>query len=143
MVYRQGNVSISGVKGVYAVTYVGSGVSNNTFYSGGGGRGGWRVRSSLKNKYSKLFQSLIDKVSIPWMDVYQISIVYNSKMDPGNVAAMEKIFTDTIKEERLKGVVTKKGLIYDDSKKYCKGVMLIPDDSLPKDTYRFDILHLK
>lgn len=117
------------------IRFRGQGVSFNAIYSSGT----WYTRSRIKNQYKEIFGKLIlaDK-DLRWMDKYVIDLSYNSKHDPDNVVAMEKIFIDTLRQERDKEKnVTKKGYIYDDSKRFCKGVVLRPDESLPFNTFRF------
>lgn len=117
------------------IRFKGRGVSFNEIYSSGT----WYTRSRIKNKYKDIFDLLIkgDK-DIRWMNEFVIDLSYNSKHDPDNVVAMEKIFVDTMRQERDKEKnVIKKGYFYDDSKRYCKGVILRPDESLPFNTFRF------
>lgn len=139
MVYSRGNLQINNVKGAYTITYQGQGVSNNQFYSSQH----WSVRHGIKVKYDKVFWYKLLEAKLPQMQEYLLYIFYNSKHDPSNVTAMLKLFEDSLKEERKEGVVTKKGWIYDDTKKYCKGVGQHPDEKLPNNTFEFVILHLK
>ncbi len=139
MVYSRGNLQINNVKGVYTVVFQGQGVSNNAFYSSHH----WKVRHGIKEKFGKIFWYKLLEAKLPQMEEYQLYIFYNSKHDPSNVTAMLKLFEDSLKEERKEGVVTKKGWIYDDTKKYCKGVGQHPDETLPNNTFEFVILHLK
>jgi len=139
MIYSRGNLQINNVKEVYTVVYQGQGVSNNSFYSAQH----WKVRHGIKEKFSKIFWYKLLEAKLPQMREYQLYIFYNSKHDPSNVTAMLKLFEDSLKEERKDGLVTKKGWIYDDTKKYCKGVGQHPDESLPNNTFEFVILHLK
>lgn len=139
MVYSRGNLQINNVKGAYTVVFQGQGVSNNAFYSSQH----WKVRHGIKDKFGKIFWYKLLEAKLPQMQEYQLYIFYNSKHDPSNVTAMLKLFEDSLKEERNEGIVTKKGWIYDDTKKYCKGVGQHPDESLPNNTFEFVILHLK
>ena len=120
---------------VAEVVYKGKGVSFNAIYSAGT----WHTRSSLKNKYKKIFLDLLkENEDIHWMDKYVVDVSYNSRHDPDNVIAMEKVFIDTIKQKvDPEGNVEYDGFIRDDSKKYCKGIILRPDDSLTYDTFKF------
>ena len=120
---------------VAEIIYKGKGVSFNAIYSAGT----WHTRSSLKNKYKKVFLDLLkENEDIHWMDKYVIDVIYNSRHDPDNVIAMEKVFIDTIKQKvDPDGNIEYYGFIRDDSKKYCKGIILRPDDNLTYDTFKF------
>jgi hypothetical protein len=139
MVYSRGNLQINNVKGAYTVVFEGKAVSNNEFYSSQH----WTVRHGIKTKFGKIFWYKLLEAKLPQMEEYQLYIFYNSKHDPSNVTAMLKLFEDSLKEERKEGKVVKKGWIYDDTKKYCKGVGQHPDETLPNNTFEFVILHLK
>lgn len=145
MDFKRGSLVIKNIKGSYTIRYEGQGVSTNAFYSGAGGRNGWRMRSALKTKYSKIFTTLLNESDLPeWMDEYMVVVFYNSKQDPDNVVGgLLKIMLDNLKQERLKGTVIKKGWVYDDSKAYLKGVASFPDTALPNNTFEIQILHLK
>jgi hypothetical protein len=120
---------------VAEILYKGKGVSFNQIYSSGT----WYTRSSIKNKYKKIFLALLNEnEDIRWMGQYLVDLSYNSRHDPDNVVAMEKIFIDTIKQDvDPKGNVLYEGYIKDDSKRYCRGVILRPDESLPYNSFKF------
>lgn len=144
MVYKTGIISISGVQDVYPVIYQGQGISTNDYYAGASGKNGWKIRAGIKTKYCKIFVSLLYAADLPWMDKYIVILKYNSRMDPDNtIGGLAKLMLDSLKQERKEGVVVKQGWVYDDSKKYIKGIMAVPDEGLPNNTYIFDILHLK
>lgn len=142
MDFKRGSLVVKSIKASYTVEYNGPGISNNLFYAGGAGKNGWRVRSGIKSKYTKIFSKLLMESEIPWMDEYSLIIFFNSRMDSDNVSASAKVFLDTLKQERLKGKIIKKGWVYDDSSDYCKMVSMIPDKSLKPNTYQFVLLHL-
>jgi hypothetical protein len=144
MDFKRGSLVIKNIKASYLITYTGQGVSTNAFYSGAGGRNGWRMRSTLKTKYAKIFTTLLESSDVPWMDEYSIAVFYNSKQDPDNVVGgLIKIMLDSLKEERLKGKIVKKGWVRDDSKTYLKGVSCFPDTTLPNNTFDIHLIHLK
>lgn len=143
MKYKAGAVSIDGVKDVYSVLYQGEGVSTNSYYAAGSGKNGWRIRQGIKKRYAVIFNHLLSASNLPWMDEYMVVLRYNSRIDPDNtVGGLCKLMLDSLKQERKDDRVIKQGWVYDDSKKYCKGIMSIPED-LVNNTYIFDILHLK
>lgn len=144
MDFKRGLVVIKNIKASYLITYSGQGLSTNAFYAGGAGRNGWRTRSTIKNKYAKIFTTLLKDSDVKWMDEYMMVIFYNSKQDPDNVlGGLGKVALDTLKEEREKGVVTKKGWVHDDSKTYLKGACCFPDLALPNNTFDIHLIHLK
>lgn len=143
MDWKRGNLVIRGVKASFKVAYEGRGVSTNSFYSGSNAAKGWGARMNLKAKYNKIFTTLLNESSIPWMDEYMVVLFYNSKQDPDNTVSTTKFFLDALKEERVGSTPVRKGWVYDDSPKYCKGVMSIPDKTLPHNTFEFNLLQLK
>ena len=121
--------------------YEGAGVSFNQIYS----QGTWYTRSSIKKKYRSIFNVLIESnKDLCWIDKYVIDLSYNSRHDPDNVVAMEKVFIDALKQEVSRdGKIIKQGYIKDDSKKYCRGVILRPDEELPFNTFKFTLYRYK
>lgn len=130
--------SFGAIKNIHKITFVGTGVSLNKFYS----QGHWSMRHKLKNEFGNTFKNLFsDYGKLTWMQAYSILIFYNSRHDPDNVIGMEKLFIDALKEERdQNGKIIKKGYIHDDSKKYCKGVFIVPDITLKTNTFEFILL---
>lgn len=124
----------------YSITYQGKGVSVNDYYSAKG----WWHRNKIKKEYSEIFDNLIRKSKIQWMDEYCLIIFYNSNHDPDNVVGLSKIFVDEIKQQTDKqGDIIKKGFIKDDSPKYCKFFAVVPDKKLTKNTFEFRLLKIK
>lgn len=84
---------------------------------------------------------------------FRIVIHYNSKLDDHNVVMMPKYFTDAIKRNYEKyssgkyvlqnirpdgtgdRILEFEGIIDDDDKRYSRGTYLIPDETLPYNTY--------
>jgi hypothetical protein len=81
---------------------------------------------------------------------FRIVIRYNSKLDDHNVVMMPKYFTDAIKrnyekyssgkyvyknQETKEKILEFEGIIEDDDKRYSRGTHLIPDETLPHNTY--------
>lgn len=122
------------------ITFKGKGVSLNAFYS----QGHWQTRSSLKKKYRALFDDLFTKSEkLKWMDKFALVVFYNSRHDLDNVVGMEKVFVDALKREKLPdGTVIRPGYILDDSKRFYKGMAIIPDPTLDMDTFEFLLLDL-
>ena len=125
---------------VVTITYQGPGVSLNKFYS----QGHWGTRSAIKKKYRKIFDTLFaQEEKLIWMDEYALVIMYNSRHDLDNVVGMEKVFVDALKQETNKdGVVTRYGYVKDDSRKYYKAMTILPDPTLPTNTFQFHLIDL-
>lgn len=117
---------------VHAFKYVGKGVSLNDYYS----QGHWSSRNSIKNKYSKVAKTIIEESGLKEgevVDKFAMIIFYNSRHDPDNVAGFEKIVTDELKT---------RGNIQDDSRHYYKLFAVIPDMSLPMNTFNFSFINI-
>ena len=109
----------------YEITYTGKGISLNGVKSLP-----WRVTEANKNRLKEAFGWLIIIAKMKHMKRYRIEAHYNSRLDPTNIAFMVKIYEDAIK---------KAGLIPEDNKKFCRGINLLPDETLPPNTYKFII----
>lgn len=125
-------------KVVTKVTYTGKGVSLNQFYS----QGHWSARSNTKKKYRKIFDKLLENNKrMRWMNKFSLIIFYNSRHDLDNVVGMGKVFIDCLKREvDREGNVTREGFVYDDSKRYYKGLGIFPDEKLPINTFEFILI---
>lgn len=66
------------------------------------------------------------------IDKYMITLYFNSRLDASNTIPMIKICEDSMKKEHY---------IIDDSKKYCKGISIFPDESMGKKNYKL-IVHI-
>ncbi len=119
----------------YKITYKGQGFSNNDFYSAAH----WYKRKQLKDKYSKIFNELIENSELDTLDCYKIGVKYNSNHDPSNIVGMLKVFEDVLTGgyNRKTQKYSFKVIIKDDSKKYCKGVFIEPDLELDHNTFEF------
>ena len=119
----------------WEIVYSGEGVSLNDFYS----QGHFSKRMNIKNKYSAIFRKLIVDAGVERIDKYSLSCIYRSRHDPSNVSGMIKLFEDTLAGNKSRGRVSYKynPLIEDDSKLYCKKIEIIPDLSLPNNTFKF------
>jgi len=126
----------------YTIVYKGQGVSWNEIY-GSSGKNAWKVRKTLVDKYKKIFTILLLEAKLPWFEEYDLTLFYNSRQDPDNASCSIKMFADAFKQDRLGDTILKKGWVYDDSKKYCKGVHIIPDETLENNTFKFVLTKLK
>jgi hypothetical protein len=143
MDFKRGDLIIKNVKKVSVVVYEGRGVSSNSFYAGSASKKGWGMRMGLKKKYNEIFTRLLnDCEDLSWMETFKIVVFYRSKQDPDNISGTIKFTLDALKQEREGHIVVKKGWVYDDSPKYCKGVYIQYDEALPNNTFQFFLLKL-
>ena len=78
----------------------------------------WSFRNKEKEFWSNLFLKLLPKRTKK-IDKYMITLYFNSRLDASNTVPMIKIFEDTMKKSHY---------IIDDSKKFCKGICIFPDE---------------
>lgn len=86
----------------------------------------WTFRNKEKNFWANLFLKLIPKRTKK-VDKYMITLYYNSRLDASNTIPMIKIFEDTLKKSHY---------IIDDSKRYCKGIEIYPNEEMGKKHYK-------
>ncbi len=89
----------------------------------------WSFRNKEKEFWAATFMRLLPKRT-KQIDKYMITLMYNSRLDASNTVPMIKILEDTMKKGHY---------IVDDSKKYCKGIRIYPDESLGKKHYKLTI----
>lgn len=85
----------------------------------------WSFRNKEKDFWASLFLKMLPK-NRKRINTYSLYLRYNSRLDPTNTIPMIKIAEDTMK---------KNGYIIDDTKKYCKGVVIQPDETMGKKHY--------
>lgn len=88
-------------------------------------------RIKEKEFWSSLFLKLLPKRTEK-IDKYMITLYFNSRLDASNTIPMIKIAEDTMKKEHY---------IVDDSKKFCKGISIYPDETMGKKNYKL-IVHI-
>lgn len=109
----------------YKITYTGKITSTNKTY----GANTWKVRSSAKNKFSKIFSILLLEARIKPFNEFKVSIKYRSRHDVDNLSLFMKIFVDTLKGK----------YVPDDSSKHFTGMSIDFDKNLPQNTVEFYI----
>lgn len=119
------------------MVYVGKGISLNTFYS----QGHYYKRNQIKDEYTNIFRKLQEDAGVEYIDKYKITCLYNSRHDPLNVAGTVKMFEDALAGCYNRRTLSFKypPLIKDDSKAYCRGIEIYPDEALEKNTFKFII----
>lgn len=89
----------------------------------------WSFRNKEKEFWANLFLKLLPKRTKK-IDKYVITMYFNSRLDASNTVPMIKILEDTMKKAHY---------IVDDSKKFCKGIQIYPDESLGKKHYKLTV----
>jgi hypothetical protein len=125
---------------IYVVRYTGKAVSGNDFYAGGNGKNAWAMRSGIKAKYTKIFYYHLKEAKIPRLKKYALLLFFNSRHDVGNLSAMEKVFSDVLKDDPKKGY---KGYVEDDSKDHNDFIAFCFDPTIPHNTFEFYIIKIK
>lgn len=85
----------------------------------------WHFRNKEKQFWSGIFLKMLPK-RLKQVDKYTIHLRYNSRLDPTNTITMIKLAEDTLKKNYY---------ITDDTKKYCKQVIIEPDETMNKKHY--------
>jgi hypothetical protein len=88
-------------------------------------------RIKEKEFWTNLFLKLLPKRTKK-IDKYMITLYFNSRLDASNTIPMIKIAEDTMKKNHY---------IIDDSKKFCKGISIYPDETMGKKNYKL-IVHI-
>jgi HKD family nuclease len=102
-------------------------VSLNKFFAGKH----WTIRNKIKDQFHLLFEGLLNK-KYKKVDKYCVTLMYNSRLDPTNTIILIKIAEDYLRHIEV---------LTDDTKKYCKKVTIIPDESMGKKNYKL-IIHI-
>lgn len=91
----------------------------------------WSFRNKEKEFWASLFLKLLPKRTKK-VDKYMVTLYFNSRLDASNTIPMVKILEDTMKKAHY---------IIDDSKKFCKGIEIYPDESMGKKNYKL-VFHI-
>jgi hypothetical protein len=110
----------------YKLSWDGDMISMNQLYS----QKHWSARSAMKNKYIKIFSTLLLQAKVKPMKEMSIVLFYASRMDVDNCSCGCKFLADAIKLNYLQ----------DDSNKFYKGLFMVHDSDLKKGTYEYHIL---
>lgn len=113
--------------GSFFITWEGVDLSLNKWYA----NRHFSYRIKEKEFWSSLFLKLLPKRTKK-IDKYMITLLFNSRLDASNTIPMLKIAEDTMKKNHY---------IVDDSKKYCKGIRIYPDETMGKKDYKL-IVHI-
>jgi hypothetical protein len=123
------------IRGIYTIIYKGKAFSLNDIYASGNQKGAFFKRKNIKDKYSKIFKSLMEESEelVPF-DKFYLCITYRSRHDADNVVGMGKVFVDTLRED--------KKWVPDDGTKHFRGMLTFVDEDLEQNEFRFTIIDI-
>lgn len=110
----------------YKIVWDGDMVSTNKLYS----QRHWSARSAMKNKYVKIFTTLLLQAKVKPMKELSIVLFYSNRMDVDNTSIGCKFLADAMKGKYIE----------DDSSKIYKALFLVHDSSLPKGTFEYHLI---
>lgn len=126
---KKAPVDISGIaivnnKGI-VFSWSGTHISLNDWYSSKH----WTIRNKDAREWHAFFKSFLTK-PFPVFQAYDISIEYNSNLDPSNCITMIKLYEDMMQKEKI---------IPNDNKTYCRGIHLVPNLEMDKKSYKITV----
>ena len=107
------------------ISWAGKDISLNAWYSSKH----WTHRNKQKQEWNNFFKEILHE-PYPFFEKYIITLEYNSRLDPSNTITVLKLYEDTLREL---------GVLVNDSLKYCKGLHIIPVESMKKKSYKITI----
>jgi len=93
----------------------------------------WTERNKTTEYWHNFFKSFLYH-PYPRFDKYGVSLEYNSRLDPSNTITMIKLCEDMLQKE---------GVIENDNKQYCEGIIIQPNEEMKKFTYKLTFYNLK
>lgn len=90
----------------------------------------WTHRKRIAEEWHKFYKSFLIE-PYPNYKQYRINLEYNSRLDPSNTIPMIKLLEDALQELKI---------IDDDTKDYCKGIIIEPNLSLKKNAYKLKVI---
>lgn len=115
------------VNNIYKIRYVGKIPSFNDIYE----TKHWSIRYALSKKYHQIFAILFKAAKLPKINEFSLYMTFNSRHDVDNLIAIEKFFTDALKEGNY---------IENDNQKSFKSIHIVLDKDLPVNTVDFTIV---
>jgi len=112
---------------VLTFEWQGKHVSLNAWYS----NKHWTNNHNITNEWHSFFKKFLT-TPYPKFNKYKIELTYNSRLDVSNTIAMPKLLEDTLQKE---------GIIENDSKAFCRGISLIPDETMKKFSYKITVIN--
>lgn len=86
-----------------------------------------------RNKSAEYWHFFFKKQLIcpyPYFPKYEITLEFNSRLDPSNCITMVKLCEDMLQKEKI---------IENDNKKFCKGIHIIPIETMKNFTYKLTV----
>ena len=90
----------------------------------------WSHRNKIQKEWHAFFKSYLI-APYPQYKQYKIELMYNSRLDPSNTIPMIKLCED---------MLTENGIIPNDTKEFCKGIVIVPNEIMKKFSYQL-IIH--
>lgn len=103
-------------------SWAGTHISLNEWYSSKH----WTNRNKQRNHWHSFFKKFLSP-PYPKFEKYEVTLEYNSNLDPSNCITNIKLAEDVLQEL---------GIIENDNMKFCKGVHIIPVESMKKKSYK-------
>lgn len=103
-------------------------VSLNAWYSSKH----WTHSHTITNEWHGFFKKFLTE-PYPKIGKYKLELVYNSRLDVSNTIAMPKLLEDTLQQL---------GIIENDSKTFCRGISLTPDETMKKFSYKITVINI-
>ena len=90
----------------------------------------WSHRNKIQKEWHAFFKSYLI-APYPKYNKYKVELMYNSRLDPSNTIPMIKLCED---------MLTENGIIPNDTKEFCKGIEIVPNEQMKKFSYQL-IIH--
>jgi len=101
--------------------WAGKGLSLNEWYESKH----WTQRNKIAEEWHMFFKKFLIQ-PYPRFDKYEIILTFNSRLDASNVITKIKLLEDLLQKEKI---------IENDNNKYCRGLHIIPDLTMKKNSY--------
>jgi len=112
-------------EGSLVFKWEGKDLSLNKWYDGTH----WTKKNKLNQEWHQFFKNFI-LPPYPFFQTYTITLHCNSRIDPSNLITLIKLCEDAMQEL---------GVIKGDSAEFCKGVHIIPNESMKRKSYQITI----
>lgn len=92
----------------------------------------WTSRDKIVKEWHKFFKSYLT-LPYPRFNKYKVELMYNSKLDVSNTIMHVKMVEDMLQ------IV---GVIPNDTKEFCRGISLVPNEEMKKFSYKITVTNL-
>lgn len=118
-------VNIKPVSDKIIIAWADKDISLNSWYSSKH----WSNRNKQKSDWHSFFKQFIHE-PYPYFERYNITLEFNSRLDPSNCITMIKLLEDTLQTL---------GVLKNDTSEFCRGLHIIPVDSMKRKSYKITI----